>query len=44
MDYKHFKIQKSRFMDRGFERIFIMMEEVTAEIFRGREKRVQQSD
>lgn len=28
-----FKIQKSRFMDRGFERIFVMMEEVTAEIF-----------
>ena len=28
-----YKIQKSRFMDRGFERIFIMMEEVTAEIF-----------
>jgi len=28
-----YKIQKSRFMDRGFERVFIMMEEVTAEIF-----------
>ncbi|WP_316847217.1 sensor histidine kinase [Pedobacter psychrodurus] len=28
-----YKIQKSRFIDRGFERIFIMMEEVTAEIF-----------
>lgn len=28
-----FKIQKSRFMDRGFERVFVMMEEVTAEIF-----------
>lgn len=28
-----FKIQKSRFIDRGFERIFVMMEEVTAEIF-----------
>jgi two-component system nitrogen regulation sensor histidine kinase NtrY len=28
-----FKIQKSRFIDRGFERVFIMMEEVTAEIF-----------
>jgi len=28
-----FKVQKSKFIDRGFERIFIMMEEVTAEIF-----------
>ncbi len=28
-----YKIQKSRFMDMGFERVFIMMEEVTAEIF-----------
>ncbi len=28
-----YKIQKSRFIDRGFERIFIMMEEVTTEIF-----------
>ncbi len=28
-----YKIQKSKFIDRGFERIFIMMEEVTAEIF-----------
>ena len=28
-----YKIQKSRFIDRGFERIFIMLEEVTAEIF-----------
>jgi two-component system nitrogen regulation sensor histidine kinase NtrY len=28
-----YKIQKSKFMDRGFERIFIMIEEVTAEIF-----------
>uniref|UniRef100_UPI0025E3BD46 sensor histidine kinase n=1 Tax=Pedobacter sp. UBA5917 TaxID=1947061 RepID=UPI0025E3BD46 len=28
-----YKIQKSRFIDRGFERIFIMMEELTAEIF-----------
>jgi two-component system nitrogen regulation sensor histidine kinase NtrY len=28
-----FKIQKSKFIDRGFERQFIMMEEVTAEIF-----------
>lgn len=28
-----FKIQKSRFIDRGFERNFVMMEEVTAEIF-----------
>jgi two-component system nitrogen regulation sensor histidine kinase NtrY len=28
-----FKIQKSKFIDRGFERRFIMMEEVTAEIF-----------
>jgi len=28
-----YKIQKSRFIDRGFERVFIMMEEVTAEIF-----------
>lgn len=28
-----YKIQKSRFMDKGFERVFIMMEEVTAEIF-----------
>ncbi|QXU43542.1 PAS domain-containing sensor histidine kinase [Pedobacter sp. D749] len=28
-----YKIQKSRFIDRGFERIFIMIEEVTAEIF-----------
>ncbi|WP_316767527.1 sensor histidine kinase [Pedobacter frigiditerrae] len=28
-----FKIQKSKFIDTGFERIFIMIEEVTAEIF-----------
>lgn len=28
-----YKIQKSRFIDRGFERIFVMLEEVTAEIF-----------
>ncbi|MFC3562984.1 sensor histidine kinase [Pedobacter jamesrossensis] len=28
-----YKIQKSRFIERGFERVFIMMEEVTAEIF-----------
>jgi two-component system nitrogen regulation sensor histidine kinase NtrY len=28
-----YKIQKSKFIDRGFERIFIMMEEVTTEIF-----------
>ncbi|KQB98838.1 PAS domain-containing sensor histidine kinase [Pedobacter sp. Hv1] len=28
-----YKIQKSRFIDMGFERVFIMMEEVTAEIF-----------
>ncbi len=28
-----YKVQKSKFIDRGFERIFIMMEEVTAEIF-----------
>lgn len=28
-----YKVQKSRFIDRGFERIFIMLEEVTAEIF-----------
>lgn len=28
-----YKIQRSKFMDRGFERGFIMMEEVTAEIF-----------
>lgn len=28
-----YKIQKSKFIDRGFERIFILMEEVTAEIF-----------
>ncbi|QPH40881.1 sensor histidine kinase [Pedobacter endophyticus] len=28
-----YKIQKSRFIDRGFERVFIMLEEVTAEIF-----------
>lgn len=28
-----FKIQKSKFIDRGFERRFIMMEELTAEIF-----------
>lgn len=27
-----FKIQKSKFIDRGFERIFILIEEVTAEI------------
>ncbi|MDN3587518.1 ATP-binding protein [Pedobacter aquatilis] len=30
---KRYKVQKSKFIDRGFERIFIMMEEVTAEIF-----------
>ncbi|WP_231458977.1 MULTISPECIES: PAS domain-containing sensor histidine kinase [unclassified Pedobacter] len=29
----NYKVQKSKFMDRGFERIFIMLEEVTAEIF-----------
>lgn len=28
-----YKIQKSRFIDRGFERVFILIEEVTAEIF-----------
>jgi len=28
-----YKIQKSRFIDQGFEREFIMMEEVTAELF-----------
>lgn len=28
-----YKIQKSKFIDSGFERIFIMIEEVTAEIF-----------
>lgn len=28
-----YKVQKSKFIDRGFERIFIMLEEVTAEIF-----------
>jgi len=28
-----YKIQKSRFIDKGFERVFIMMEEVTSEIF-----------
>lgn len=28
-----YKIQKSKFIDLGFERVFIMMEEVTAEIF-----------
>ena len=31
--FRTYKVQKSRFIDRGFERIFIMMEEVTAEIF-----------
>jgi len=30
---RSYKIQKSKFIDRGFERRFIMMEEVTAEIF-----------
>lgn len=28
-----YKIQKSKFIDRGFERIFMMIEEVTSEIF-----------
>lgn len=28
-----YKVQKSKFIDRGFERIFVMIEEVTAEIF-----------
>lgn len=28
-----YKVQRSKFIDRGFERIFIMIEEVTAEIF-----------
>ena len=28
-----YKVQKSRFIDRGFERVFIMVEEVTSEIF-----------
>ncbi len=28
-----YKVQKSKFIDRGFDRIFIMIEEVTAEIF-----------
>lgn len=31
--FRTYKVQKSKFIDRGFERIFIMMEEVTAEIF-----------
>lgn len=28
-----YKVQKSKFIDRGFERAFVMVEEVTAEIF-----------
>ena len=28
-----FKVQKSHFIDRGFARVFVMMEELTAEIF-----------
>lgn len=28
-----YKLQKSHFIDRGFERVFILLEEVTAEIF-----------
>jgi two-component system nitrogen regulation sensor histidine kinase NtrY len=28
-----YKVQKSKFIDRGFERIFILIQEVTAEIF-----------
>jgi two-component system nitrogen regulation sensor histidine kinase NtrY len=39
-----YKIQKSRFIDRGFERIFIMMEEVTARNICCRKECVQQSD
>lgn len=30
---RSYKVQKSRFIDRGFERIFLMLSEVTAEIF-----------
>jgi two-component system, NtrC family, nitrogen regulation sensor histidine kinase NtrY len=30
---KKFKIQKSAFIDRGFQRIFVMIEELTTEIF-----------
>ena len=30
---KKFKIQKSSFIDRGFQRIFVMIEELTTEIF-----------
>ncbi|SFH34577.1 HAMP domain-containing protein [Pedobacter insulae] len=30
---RSYKVQKSKFIDRGFERTFVMIEEVTAEIF-----------
>ncbi|MEJ5993375.1 ATP-binding protein [Pedobacter sp. Du54] len=30
---KTYKIQKSKFIDRGFERVFILLEDVTSEIF-----------
>ncbi len=30
---KSYKVQKSNFIDRGFARVFVMIEEVTAEIF-----------
>lgn len=31
--HKTYKVQKSKFIDRGFERIFILLEDVTTEIF-----------
>lgn len=35
---KTYKLQKSHFIDRGFERVFILLEEVTAEIFEAEKK------
>lgn len=33
-----YKIQKSKFMDNGFERVFVMLEEMTAELFEAEKK------
>jgi two-component system nitrogen regulation sensor histidine kinase NtrY len=33
-ELRSYKVQKSRFIDRGFERVFFLLEEVTEEIFK----------
>ncbi|WP_449435423.1 PAS domain-containing protein [Pedobacter steynii] len=39
-----YKVQKSHFIDRGFPRMFVMIEEVTAEIFEAEKECLWQSD